>query len=421
MTLDNTSASFATLGPRTALRKLHTVLLSGSVGLVGLVGCGVDEPSYSSTAQLATVATYTTGGGCSTAVVLGLSKQISDEVGCIDATSLVPFEASATLTLSSNAVLPYLEKTAAAGLVAASQEGSIQVNSAFRTIAQQYLLYRWYQAGTCGITAAATVGHSNHEGGRAVDLANYSSRISIMSRHGWAHDVAGDPVHFDHTASVDNRGLDTKAFQRLWNRNNPSDTISEDGAYGPQTETRLKKSPATGFALGPSCGTRANQANVVSIDGPDRVEPQQKLMYAITIANTGTAEWPASTQLVTASGDPSAIYDADTWVSPTEFGTLGAVVPAGATTVVQMTVESPAATEETPVFQQMLLTEGGQTFGTINLAFTVVPGMDPTMTPSTDGGDGTDAPAMSGGCSAGGSAGWLLALPALALLRRRRR
>ena len=130
---------------------------------------------------------------------------------------------------------------------------SVQVNSAFRTVAQQYLLYQWNQLGRCGITAAATPGRSNHESGRAVDLANYSSVISVMSAHGWAHDVAGDPVHFDHLSSPDLRGKDVLAFQRLWNRNNPRDRIAEDGVYGPQTAARIARSPAAGFRVG-ACG-----------------------------------------------------------------------------------------------------------------------------------------------------------------------
>jgi hypothetical protein len=60
-------------------------------------------------------------------------------------------------------------------------------------------------------------------------------------------------VHFDHTRSSDIRGLDVHAFQRLWNRNNPSDRIDEDGDYGPATGARLAKAPAAGFAIGPTC------------------------------------------------------------------------------------------------------------------------------------------------------------------------
>ena len=53
---------------------------------------------------------------------------------------------------------------------------------------------------------------------------------------------------------MSHKGLDVKAFQRLWNRNHPEDVISVDGAYGPQTEARMKLSPAAGFPKGAICG-----------------------------------------------------------------------------------------------------------------------------------------------------------------------
>ncbi|MCX5742688.1 MAG: M15 family metallopeptidase [Proteobacteria bacterium] len=391
------------------------------VGMVGTLSAGcLESAPTSSTAQAATVSTYGSSG-CSTAVVVGLSKQISDEVSCIAPTSLVAFEPSAQLTLSSNAVLPYLEKAAADDLVAASEVASIQLNSGFRTIAQQYLLYRWYQSGRCGISAAAPVGRSNHESGRAIDVANWSSRISTLRAHGWAHDVPGDEVHFDHTGSPDTRGLDTKAFQRLWNRNNPNDVISEDGAYGPQTEARLKASPATGFAIGPSCTPRAANADVVAVDGPDRVAPDTKLMYRVTLQNNGAVAWPQDTQIVTSNGAPSVVYDADTWSSPTAYGELGAEVAAGGQLVLELAVRSPLVTVETPVFQQLALQSGGAPFGMINLALTVTPDAAMTDT-STDSDDHFDEPQeITGGCATGGAAGWLGLAPVVALLRRRRR
>ena len=429
MSHSSTSKAFAPSRMPTAYGKLHTALLSLGVGAVGLGGCIESEPELevASTTQASTVGSYTGGSSCSTAVVIGLSQQIADEVGCLSPNALVRVAATSRLTRSSSAALLYFEKSAATGLVAASQEGSLQVNSGFRTIAQQYLLYRWYVNGHCGITAAATVGHSNHEGGRAVDLANYSSRISIMSRHGWAHDVAGDPVHFDHTASADNRGLDTKAFQHLWNANHPSDKIAEDGDYGPQTESRLKLAPATGFAIGPSCAhAHAEASNVVAVDGPDHVAPGVQVHYAITIANTGTTDWPATTTLATADGQPSALYDSATWSSTSVFGTIGNAIPAGGQAVLDIDVMTPTVTEKTPVSEPMILTAGGQTLGTVDLAFTVVPGTDMTTPTSTDGDDQNDtlASTETGGCNAaGGAAGSTFAIgfAALAMVRRRRR
>ncbi|HEY0252102.1 MAG TPA: M15 family metallopeptidase, partial [Kofleriaceae bacterium] len=298
--------------------------------------------------------------------MIGLSKQIADEAGCENPASFVSFQGAAGITLASNAVLPYLVKGAGDDLKKVAAGSSLSVTSALRSIAQQYLLYHWYLQGRCGITAAATVGHSNHEGGRAVDLGNYSARISAMSAHGWAHDVPGDAVHFDHTASPDERGQDTKAFQVLWNRNHPEDLIAEDGDYGPNTEARLKKAPATGFPIGPSCKPRDLMVNVVSIDGPDRVPPMTTVHYAVTIENTGAAAWPATTKLQIASGASSPLHD-PSWMSDTVVAELGAIVSATKQTTIDFDVTTPPVTEETPVTQTFELDDSGTSFGTIDL------------------------------------------------------
>jgi hypothetical protein len=129
-------------------------------------------------------------------------------------------------------------------------------------------LRRWFELGRCGITAAAEPGRSNHESGRALDISNYSEWITTFAAHGWSHDVPGDPVHFDHTASPDIRGADVLAFQRLWNRNAPDDQIAEDGAYGAMTEERLARAPAEGFGIGAICGA-ARMAPVVVMPSVD--------------------------------------------------------------------------------------------------------------------------------------------------------
>lgn len=395
--------------------------------LVGVItsACAAEEPTLSSTDQASTVNDYSTSG-CSTAVVIGLSKQIADEAGCENPSSFVSFEGAPGITLTSNAALPYLVKDARDDLKKVAATNPLQINSALRSIAQQYLLYRWYQQGRCGITAAATVGHSNHEGGRAVDLANSSARISAMAARGWAHDVPGDAPHFDHTASPDNRGQDTKAFQVLWNRNHPGDLIAEDGAYGPQTEARLKQAPATGFPIGPSCGGRDLMANVVSIDGPDIVGPEQIAHYTVIIKNTGLQDWPASTKIEIAGGASSPLHD-ESWLSATTVVALGAVVPMGGQTTVDLDVKTPMVTEETPMTQVFQLDDNGTNFGTINLALTVSPDAngqsgDSGDTGDTDDGGGDASTDGTGGCStSGGGLGWLaLALPAIVVRRRRR-
>ena len=185
---------------------------------------------------------------CSTIPVRGLSIQIAEELRCMAPGLLVPFAETSAINFTSPAVLPYLEADTAAALTrAAPQIGSITVNSGLRSIAQQFLLYRWRQLGRCRIRSAAPPGRSNHETGRALDLADSARARSAMVGAGFTT-LSFDPVHFDHPTSPDLRDLGVEAFQRLWNRNHPEDTIAEDGIYGPQTAARLARAPSGGFA-----------------------------------------------------------------------------------------------------------------------------------------------------------------------------
>ncbi|MEO7094788.1 MAG: D-alanyl-D-alanine carboxypeptidase family protein [Polyangiales bacterium] len=363
-----------------------------------------------------------TSSGCSTAVVIGLSKQIADEIGCMSPSSLQKFSPTANIVFSSNAVLPYLGAPAKAAIVKVGANNSLQINSAFRTVAQQYLLYRWYQQGRCGITAAATPGRSNHQSGRALDISNYSSRITAMANQGWAHDVPGDPVHFDHLSSPDIRGMDVKAFQRLWNRNNAADKISEDGAYGPQTEARLRAAPATGFPTGAVCGsTRTIGADVVSVVGPDRIAAGGHASFTITLENTGTVDWPATARLRVLDGGTSQLYDNTSWTSPSEVGPIKTAIAAGEKGVIDVEIAAPMVTEETAAQTQFEIIDGGTQLGVIALSVTITPNDDDDI--SNEGEDThDDAPEVSGGCNASGNGSWLAMLaPALMLLRRRRR
>jgi len=194
---------------------------------------------------------------CSTSSVKALSKQIIDEARCLNADAFAPITKTSNVTFGTS-VFAYLEKPARDKLVAALKANpgkSMTLNSALRTIAQQYMLYRWYQSGRCSISLAAKPGASNHETGLALDVSQYSTWKPILANYGFSWLGSGDPVHFDYTGTgaKSYKSLDVKAFQRLWNRNHPTDTIDTDGVWGPQTEARMKKSPAGGFAKGASC------------------------------------------------------------------------------------------------------------------------------------------------------------------------
>lgn len=404
--------------------------------LVGLLAAGCAEPEdpiYGVAQSEVSVSTYVTSG-CSTSVVVGLSKQIAEEISCMNPASLVKFAPGGNLTFSSTAVLPYMSSAAKTALGKVTQNYTIQVNSGFRTVAQQYLLYRWYQQGRCGITAAATPGRSNHQSGRALDIANYSSRITAMANQGWSHSVPGDPVHFDYLGSPDIRGKDVLAFQRLWNRNNPTDKITEDGAYGPQTEARLKSAPATGFALGPTCGAQASApepqqpgqprvlgSEVVSVDGPDKVAPGTHGVFSLVVRNTGNVPIPAGTRVKVAGGATSQLHDPASWTSPTEVGPLVDAIAVGALGNVDIEFEAPIVSEETGLFTQFVLSDGQDQYGILDVAVRVTPnGDEGTSGESDDIHD--ESPEVEGGCSAGGGASWAaMLLPGLAVFLRRRR
>jgi len=364
-----------------------------------------------------TVGDYT-NAGCSTAVVLGLSTQIVEQVNCDHPNTYVAFTAGEGINFASSAVLPDLDKSAADDLVKVGATDAMTVTSGLLSLAQQYLLDSWAAQSMCGITADAPVGSSSHEAGRAVDLSAPSTAlITVMATNGWAHDVPNAPMHFDHTASAANQGYDVHAFQMLWNENNPSDQIPTDGVYSAQVEARLIATPATGFAMGATCNVAPppppdmHDAKLVSVAGPERALPEISVHYAIVLKNTGGVDWPASTQLTLASGATSPLHDAS-WTSDTVVTTVGKAVPVGAMVTVAFNVKTPAADADTPVAQTFALDDAGAQFGMIPLALTVGPS-------TSDPGGGDSGGAKHAGCAAGGGASPLVLLALFAIRRRR--
>ncbi len=193
---------------------------------------------------------------CTTASVKGLSTQLVDEIQCLRPGTMKRIDGAAGLDLGS-AVFPWLQAPAADAVIAAQKDRGVPlaINSALRTLPQQYLLYRWYQAGRCGIGLAARPGRSNHESGLAVDVEDDAAWRQVMAAHDMKWLGASDPVHFDYVGEgrADLEGLSVLAFQRLWNRNHPEDRIAEDSAYGDETEERLARGPVGGFAKGADC------------------------------------------------------------------------------------------------------------------------------------------------------------------------
>ncbi|KAI0556959.1 D-alanyl-D-alanine carboxypeptidase [Gracilaria domingensis] len=165
--------------------------------------------------------------------------------------SFVPLDDSDRFRCSSPCV-PFLQQSAMQSLEAATLEANdfITLNSAYRSSAQQYMLYQWFLNGQCDITAAARPGRSRHEDGLAIDVRSYSFWRSTLERFSWDWFGRSDRVHFTYVGSGSSAGVRRKsleAFQRLWNRNNPADQIDEDGIYGPNTAARLSRAPCDGW------------------------------------------------------------------------------------------------------------------------------------------------------------------------------
>lgn len=195
-----------------------------------------------------TLASAVAAGGCETGVAAGLTAQIVAQLKHNGYTFELINQTDVKCTGSCQ---PYLQTVAAKGLHAATKAkgDTISLESAYRSCAQQYLLYQWYQVKKCGIQIAAVPGTSNHEGGSAIDTADYKAWKPALEANQWKWYGADDLVHFDYHGSgvVDLRAENLKAFQQLWNKANPSKTIKEDGVYGPATQNALASSPCAGF------------------------------------------------------------------------------------------------------------------------------------------------------------------------------
>jgi N-acetylmuramoyl-L-alanine amidase len=186
---------------------------------------------------------------CSTATVNGLSQQLINEMNLIIPNVVVSFK-DLNVNLG-DAAWPFLQPAAKKGLEQAIKERGIplRVNSAYRTLAQQVLLFNHKQGGRCGITRAARPGRSNHQSGLALDIQDHLGWKPFLERHGWKWFGASDKPHFDFVGSgtKDIRSTATLAFQKLWNKHNPGDLLKEDSDFGDETLKRMNRCPADGF------------------------------------------------------------------------------------------------------------------------------------------------------------------------------
>lgn len=185
--------------------------------------------------------------GTSTSIANGLSQQLIEQMNLIDPNTLVSCEDLNIQLLP--AAYPLLQPQAKVALAKAMRERGValQLNSGYRTIVQQQILYNQRHLNS---NPVAYPGNSNHQSGVALDIEEPRAWDPFLIKHGW-HPLAKDPPHFDFGRSRDIRKIATLAFQQLWNQNNPEDLIAEDGDYGPTTEAKVNQSPVMGFKIAP--------------------------------------------------------------------------------------------------------------------------------------------------------------------------
>jgi len=232
--------------------------LVAATGCLQPPGTDAEEPERVGVARGAITVAEAADTTCSTMSVRELSLQIIAQSNCIEPGAFSEIPELPNVTMG-DTVFPYLEEPAKDAFVNAANANpgmQLTVNSMLRTVAQQLLLYRWDQMGTCNIMIAAYPGDSNHETGLAFDTSQYNAWRPAMEAEGFAWYGSGDPVHFDYAGpgAINYKGTDVLAFQMLWNQNHPDDPIDEDGVYGPQTEGKLLASPADGFPRPVTCG-----------------------------------------------------------------------------------------------------------------------------------------------------------------------
>jgi MYXO-CTERM domain-containing protein len=249
------------------LRNAGKVLAIGSCLLLGCAaapeahddGCdAIREPAaYGQTSAALSLATLANTNGCSTAGAEALSNQILDELLCLLDGQLVPVS-HPNLVPSHPRVHLVLSPAARTALLRVASSRRLTINSALRTISEQYLLYR-------GCPVAADPGSSNHETGKAIDVDEYAAASASLQSAGFVYPLpSSDPVHFE-GPGADLRSRSVLAFQRLWNDNRPNDRIDEDGVAGPMTLARLAQSPTEGFPLAGRC-TRAPRTDAGTTD-----------------------------------------------------------------------------------------------------------------------------------------------------------
>ena len=218
--------------------------------------------------------------GVSTLIVNALSQQLIYQMQLLEPDRFLSFE-DLNVDLD-RAAFPYVQTPAKAALQRAieARGETMLINSSYRTVAQQMLLY--HDRHNNG-NPVAPPGTSNHQTGLAIDIEDPRGWDPYLIEQGW-EPLAGDPPHFDYVGDsvVDLRSTAILAFQKLWNLNYPEEPIDEDGSYGSGTEAALLRSPANGFTKAPWDNSNPRELRLTTprLEGADVFKLQTQLKKA---------------------------------------------------------------------------------------------------------------------------------------------
>lgn len=200
---------------------------------------------------------------CSTAGIKQLDEQLINQVNTISPGLLTYFGGIPRISCGGGCH-PYLQQPAVEAIkktIQARPASQLKCNSAYRTVAQQFILYNHFCANPkrCGITAAATPGNSNHNSGLALDIEDYAGWQPYLESQGWDWLGSWDKWHFDFIGDKitrpklrNIRKISILAFQQLWNMNRKLATpeyfkLDENGIWCQRTREALLYTPAEGF------------------------------------------------------------------------------------------------------------------------------------------------------------------------------
>lgn len=246
---------------------------------------------------MTTIANYR---NCSTGGIRALDLQLIAQIQRIAPGVLVRFD-HLPVALGAGCH-PYLQAPAVAALDKAIglRKQQIKINSAYRTIAQQAVLYAQYKNRRCGILAAAAPGKSNHNTALAIDVGDAQGWRPYLERFGWDWIGSFDPMHFDFEGNGcrNINYFSILAFQQIWNRNYPKLAIAEDGTWGGATEKALMQTLITGFGLGSTVSVLgsthshdvAKESKIASMRWGDRSKDVLLLQERLNGAGFGLVE-----------------------------------------------------------------------------------------------------------------------------------